>query len=471
MSKRSLIALVVVLAIVIPLALGGIAIVMGGGGERIVGALRADEYERAYGTNFYVETSAGTYSLGQARSVTGCGSQAGLTTAPGPTGGVTKEPTTFAAQPCVVRLVAGRMPAAFFDLLDDVLAGQAGRTDFWLVNFTRDGSAANGLHIDDALMEVTFGKLDADALDEQLDIVLSLRPDSVVELAACCSTFSPTQGGSVSGQQVYSHRYAASVSGVTGGQDIVEITEWTIKQVASGTDISTELSDLMLTVMRHPTNSFRQWLANFAVSGQSSPADEKTLTIDVKRGTTSTNIAFTLSLTGVGIRGHEPLGWYSSGTAGQVLKDRFTVYVEGATAAGGFSQAAQPASAPPPPPPSPPTAPPTAPPPPPPSPPTSPPPPPPPPPTETELLAPTDVKVERGETGAVTLIWAAVKGAESYVILSSREPGGRHELLAETRETTHTISRLDPGTIYLVLRAVRGEEQSKNSEEIAVEVP
>jgi hypothetical protein len=469
MSKRSLIALVVVLAIVVPLALGGIAIVMGGGDSRIVGALRADEYERAYGTNFYVETSAGTYSLGQPRSVTGCGSQAGLTTAPGPAGGVTKEPTTPAAQPCVVRLAAGRMPAAFFDLLDDVLAGQAGRTDFWLVNFTRDGSAANGLHIDDALMEVTFGKLDADAVDEQLDIVLSLRPDSVVELATCCSTFSPTQGsGGSAGQQVYSNRFAASISGVAGGQDIVEITEWTIKQVASGTDISTELGDLTFTVMRHSTNGFRQWLTNF---GQT-PAAEKTMTIDVKKGSISTtSIAFTLSLTGVGIRGHEPLGWYSSGTAGQLLRDRFTVYVEGATAAGGFSQAAQPASAPPPPPPSPPTTPPTAPPTPPPSPPTTPPSPPPPPPTETELLAPADVKVERGEPGTVTLSWAEVKGAESYVILSSKEPGGPHEPLAETRETRHTISRLEPGTtIYLVLRAARGEGQSKNSEEIVVEI-
>lgn len=470
MSKRSLIALVVVLAIVVPLALGGIAIVMGGGDERIVGSLRADEYERAYGTNAYVETSAGTYYLGQPRSVTGCGSQAGLTTAPGPDGAVTKEPTTPAAQPCVLRLAAGRMPAAFFDLLDDVLAGQAGRTDFWLVNLKRDGSVGNAFHIVDALMEVTLGKLDADTLDQQLDIVLSLRPDSVVELATCCSTFSPTQGGSAgsAGQQVYSNRFEASISGVAGGQDIVEITEWSIKQVASGTDISTELGDFTFTVMRHPTNGFRQWLMNF---GQT-PAAEKTMTIDVKRGSSisTTNNAFTLSLTGVGIRGHEPLAWSTSGNTGQVLKDRFTVYVEGATAAGGISLAAQPASPPPPPPP-PPTTPPTAPPPPPPSPPTS--PPPPPPPTETALLAPTDVKVERGETGGVTLSWAEVKGAERYVILSSREPGGPHELLAETTDTRHTLSKeLEPGTtIYLVLRAARGEEQSKNSEEIAVEVP
>lgn len=69
-------------------------------------------------------------------------------------------------------------------------------------------------------------------------------------------------------------------------------------------------------------------------------------------------------------------------------------------------------------------------------------------------------------------MWAEVKGAERYLILSSSKPGGSYEQLAETADTKHALSKLEPGTtIYLVLRAARGEEQSKNSEEIAVEIP
>lgn len=464
MSKRSLIALVVVLAIAVPLALGGIAVVMGGSDDRIVGALRADEYERAYGTDLFVGTAGGVYYLGPSRSETGCGSQAGLTTSPGPNGMVTKEPTAPAAQPCVLGLAAGRLPAAFFDLLDDVLAGQAGRTDFWLVNRKRDGGAANALHINDALMEVTFGKLYTDTLDQQLDIVLSLRPDSVVELATCCSTFSTTLAPAATGQQpVYVNRFDASLSGVAGGQDIIEITEWTIKQVASGTDISTELSDLAFTVMRHPTSGFRQWLTNF---GQT-PADEKTMAIALKRGTTSSTTAFTLSLTGVGIRGHERLGWGSSGNSGQLLRDRFTVYVQGGTAPGGFSLAAQPVLAQPPPPPPSPATPPTAPPPPPPSPPTSPPPPPPPPPAETTeegLAAPTRLTARLISQSDAELEWAPVEGAEGYVVLMTLEREGKYTEVARTEKALATVSKLEGGPpYYFVVRAFRGEAQSENS--------
>jgi hypothetical protein len=472
MSRRSLIALVVVLAVVVPLALAGIAVVMGGDGSRIVGALRADEYERSYGTDlFFATPSGGAYYLGSPRSVTGCGTEAGVTTAPGPDGVETKEPTSPAPQTCVLRLAAARLPAAFFDLVDDMLTGQAGRTDFWIVNRKRDGSAANALHIDDALMEVTFGKLDANTIDQQLDVVLSLRPQAVVELATCCSTFSPTPAGSsTTAQQIYSHRFEASVSGVAGGQDIVEITEWTIKQVATGTSISTELGDLAFTVIRHPTNAFRQWLTTF---GQD-PPDEKTMTISIKKGTTSTTTAFTLSLTGVGLRGHAPLGWGSLGTSGQVMSDRFTVYVEGGGATGGLSMGAQPSLAPPPPPATPPTAPPPAPPPTPPSsppppspPPTTPPPPSPPPVEEQALAAPEGLLATLISKTEAQLEWSAVEGAETYLIFMSSEPGGKYAEVGKSEEPKAVIGLegLGDPPYYFVVRAVRGELQSENSAE------
>ncbi len=471
MSKRSLITLVVVLAVVVPLALGGLAVVLGGGDDRSIGAIssiRVDEYERAYGTDLYVGTSGGVYNLGPPRSATGCGSAAGVTTSPGPNGAMVKEPTAPTPQPCVLVLTAGRLPAAFFDLVDDMLDGQAGRTDFWLVNRKRDGTAGNGLHIDDALMEVTFGKLDGDALDELHSIVLSLRPEAVVELATCCNTFSPTLSAASSHQQVFANRFTATLSGITGGQDIIEITEWTIKQVASGTDISTELGDLSFRAIRHPTNGFRQWLTTF---GQS-PADEKTMTIDFKRGI-STNIAYTLSLTGVGIRGHERLGWGSQGNAGQVLSDRFTLYVQGGSATGGVASSPQPGSAPAPPPSPPPATPPPASPPPASPPPASPPPPPdpraspPPPPVETTeegLAAPTRVTAKLISRSDAELAWAPVEGAEGYVVLMTLEPEGKYVEVARSEKPSATVSKLEGGPpYYFVVRALRGEQQSKDS--------
>ena len=469
MNKRSLIALIVVLAIVVPLALGGIAVLMGGDGSRITGALRLDEYERQYGTDLYLETPTGGQFLGQAKQVTDCGRLAGLSAAADANGVVRKQPSTPAPGPCEIRVSAGRMQPAFSDLLDDVLTGQVGRTGFWLVNLNRTGGVSNGIHIDDALVEASFDALDSDALDEELSIVLKLRPDSVVELPACCGTFVPTRGSVVTGRNtIFKNGYQASISGVAGGQDIVAISAMNIRQVAAGNNVAVELGDLVITVNRHPTNGFRQWFTDFAVNGQSAAANEKTLTLTLKRGTVA---GITITFTGVGVRAEEPLGW-GSGNVGTVLRDRFTIYVEQATLNEG---------GPPPPPPAPAPQPQTqtqtqtqtV---------TSSPPPPPattsqatttaPVPTEkTPLAAPLEIKAS-AEGSAITVAWAPVEGAEYYVVLSSTEPEGRYAELARGEKTEQTVGRFEPGsTVYLVVRSGRGEAQSADSEVITVEIP
>jgi hypothetical protein len=202
------------------------------------------------------------------------------------------------------------------------------------------------------------------------------------------------------------------------------------------------------------------------------------MTIAVRKGTSSTATAFTLSLTGVGIRAHAPLGWSSLGSAGQVMGDRFTVYVEGGGATGGISVGAQPSVAPSPPPPAPPATPPTAPPPvPPPTPPSSPPPPSPPPtapppsppPVEQRALpAPERLLATLISKSEAQLEWSAVEGAEAYVILMAPEPGGKYVEVGKSEKPSAIVGlegRGDP-PYYFVVRAVRGELQSENSEEV-----
>ncbi len=461
MSRRTLIALLVAFLIVVPLGLGAIAVLKGGDDSRIVGAIsaaRADEYERSYGTHLYRVAPGGGQFLGQVRAMSGCGKEAAVTLAVDANGAVTKQPSATSLTPCVLSFTRMRDP--FYSMLGEILAGNAGRPSFWLVNPDRTGVPQTGIHIQDALVEVSLSNLDGDALDEELVMDMTLRPTAVTEYAACCGTFTPSGPTGSTHQAIFVNGFAATVSGITGGQDIGKISGLSFRQEAAGANVALRYGDPEIVVLRHPTGGFRQWFTDFAVNGQNSAANEKTMTIQIKAGTVT---KFTLTFSGVGVRSWEPLGLSSFGNAGSVIRDRFGLYVEGAALALGA-----PPPAPPPTPPPPATTP------------TPPPPAPNPAPTTTSAAPtvpveppspPTGVTAEVGEAGTVVLAWDPVKGADGYVILSSSRSGGTYAPLAETRDPGYTATRLEPGTtVFFVIRAVRGGSQSKSSEELEVAI-
>ncbi len=486
MSKRSLIALVVGLLVLAPLAIVGIAVWTGGGDDsRRAGAIgsstRTDNYERSYGLRLYADGPGTPQPLGPLLSLTGCAAKANVSEEEDGLDAVGGKHIVGAVayEPCRLTVRLAGMQPAFYQLLDDILTQQVGRRGFWIAKLDRVGvPKPTGIHIQNALVELAFSELDADALDEEVHLELMLRPQSVAEVSNCCASLPAGGATSVSfTQRLFRNMFEVEIPTVDGAEDTVMVSGFKATQQASGTSVDLELSDLELTVMRHPDGEFHEWFDDFVTNGF---GNEKTMTVTMKKGS-GQQPGITLSFTGVGIRGREALGLAGSGTAGIVLRDRFTLYVEQATLTS--TVAAAPLAAPPPPPPpattaSPPPPPPatTAPPPPPAT--TAPPPPPPattapppPPPATTPPAAPTAVKFEVLGEGQVRLTWAEVKGADHYVVLTSSKAGGPYEPVAESRAPEHTLERLESGTvIHVVVRAASGEAQSKDSEAIAIEV-
>jgi len=62
-----------------------------------------------------------------------------------------------------------------------------------------------------------------------------------------------------------------------------------------------------------------------------------------------------------------------------------------------------------------------------------------------------------------------VKGAESYEVLFSAESGGPYEFVDKTDGTETTLSGLkSEKAYYFVVRAMSGDQESKNSEELTL---
>ncbi len=452
MSKRSLIALVVGLLVLVPAVLVGIAVWTGGDDSRRIGAIgtRSDQYERHYGMRLFTDGPGAPQLLGPLASFAGCATKATVssaTTADEVSGKHLTGAVTY--EPCRLAVNLDAMQPAFHDLLDDVLTEQVGRRGFFIVMLNQNGSPKpDAIHIEAALVELAFPALDAGDGDYMRAVLeLILRPQSVATEQNCCgSSMGVASVSSI--QRLFINNFEVTISYLSGQEDTLEVSGFKAAQQGSGgtvdaqgvssSALDVELSDVELVVARHPNGGFHEWFTDSVNDAPSGPANEMTMTITLKKA--DGQAGFTLSFTGVGIRGRESLGLSSQGTAGALLKDRFTLYVEGATWA--VAGAASP-----------------------------PPPPPPPPPPAAAPTAPEAVKFEALGDGQVRLTWAPVEGADHYPILSAREPEGRYEPLADAKEAEHTLERLEPGTtIYVVVRAARGEAESENSPAIAIEV-
>jgi hypothetical protein len=484
MSKRVIIAMVVVSLVLVPLALVGVAVWSGGDATRVAGALsvRTDQYERSYGARLFTDGPGSPVALGPVRSVSGCGTTAAVNATPGgPQGLIDKQLTGAVTQePCRLRVSLTGMQPAFYDLLEGILDRQVDRQGFWLVSLTRNLTVApKGLHIESALVELAFPALDTSTQDVEATVDLILRPQSVSEVQNCCASFPAGGGGGVSStNRLYASRFQVSFDNVEGGEDTSAVDAWQANQQDGGSSphLGLELSDLTLTVYRHPDGELTEWFDSFVTDGGFASGDEETMTLTLQKYSGQPGLTFTF--TGVGIRGLEPAGPSDAGSAGSALRDRFTFYVEevelqvasgvAASSVGATPPPQPPAPQPPaPPPPTPPSAPP-------PSGPTPPPPASPPPapqpPAEPALAAPESVKFEVLGEGQVRLTWAAVEGAEGYRILSSPKPEGPHEQVGEAKESEQTLS-FEPGsTVYVVVRAVQGETESTSSPEVEIAV-
>ncbi len=329
MSKRSLIALVVGLLVLIPLALVGVAVWMGGGDSRIAGAIgatRIDQYERQYGMRLFTDGPGTPQALGPLISATGCSTEANVATAAPGADGVSRKQVSGAVAygSCRLRVNLYSMQTAFYDLLDDILTRQTGRQGFWIVMSDRTGvPKAAGIHIESALVQLAFSELDGDALDERVELELILRPQAVSEVQNCCSSMSG--GAPVGGRsQLFKNKFTVTIANFDGDEDTTKVSGWKATQSASGSTVGLELSDLELTVLRHPDGDFNQWFTDFVTNGQNAAANEKTVTIALLK--TDGQPGVTMTFTGVGIRGRESLGLVAEGNAGLVLRDRFTLY-------------------------------------------------------------------------------------------------------------------------------------------------
>lgn len=473
MSRRSIIALVS-LAILGLVAIGTIAVLVSGG-DRRVGALT----QGSYSTVRWAFQLNGV-PLPGLKSVEGCRSRGDVVSVKSQSGtGVTevlKHPSAVRIEPCVLEIgFSDKKPV--YEWINATLDGQPQAKDLVLTEIsTSTNKKSLELELDNALItRIGFPPLESNTTKGSFVIQLTVVPEQLVQ------TDYGTQGPSAPAAnqlQKSVANFKLTLSGVTNSEKVSSVTPLVVKQAVVESNVEgartltadpgdLELGDLDVVIAPNFAAGFNSWFQSFFIQGNSSPSHEKTGTIELLDGSLQ-NTLLTIQLKGVGIYDAYDI------RSGEIVRRGYSLYVESAT----FVIPANFGSSSPPPPTPPPTT--TPPPPPPPPPATTAPPPPPSPPAETvttttpaeELAPPASVKFDLSGVGELTLVWAAVKGADSYVILSAAKPGGSYEPLAETSETQHTISRLESGTtIYLVLRSARGEEQSKNSEEIAVEIP
>ena len=479
MSRRSIIILVVALAVLGPLVLGGIAVVAGGGDDlRRLGAADKRSYASGHFA-LYTDTQGSEQHLGFLKSFSGCGIRANVAgVGPGDDNVIRKHVSNIAYEPCIVRFGITGMDPAIYGWINDSLSHKANRRGFWIVSSDFDFKAKTGIHIVDAAIEkVVFPQFDGASKDAAY-IALTLRPDSIAEFEQCCGTFTPGNvKGAVSKQQKLwlASNFRLVLGNTADTLKISEISSWEFrneepasvgeeKVVQRGVP-ELNLGDLQVTMAKSTSASWRKWFDDFVIKGNNGKDYETTARIEFLAPNMK-DVIGTLTFSGVGVVAHEGSG--QEANKDTIARETYTLYVEEAS----FAVVGEKPAAPPPPPPPPP-------------PPTSttttgtttaepPPPPPPPPPTETtpeKLVAgPEDLKASAVGEGEVELVWSAVEGAEYYVILASSERGGEFNELATAREPAITVADLRPGVYTFVVRAVVREAETADSPEAVVEV-
>jgi hypothetical protein len=451
MSKRSIIILVVALAVLAPLVLGGIAVVAGGGDDsRRVGAIK----QAFVGGKYVLQGPSG--SAVPLKSYEGCRRKADVSRAPDTAGVVRKEIAGVLEEPCVVRFgLEGS--EGLWQVVDGMLKGTAAPQNYILAAADFNYKVTGGVQLLNARpTKFVIPQFDAEKGKESVTFELWLQPTSLTPLPA-------TQiGNSIGGNVQAKASKAASLGnfGVElGSLPTTRVNKFGPIEVrrTPGKLPEIDVGDVALSMSTIDSPAVHAWFEDFVIKGNNSPGAEKTASLQLLAPNLKDVLA-TFVLSGVGII--DVFDVPSSG-GDKVKRTVFSVYAEELSLASGLV-APSPAPSPTPTP-------------------TPPPPPPPPsettepaPPAETKLAAPAEIKGSASGRSAVELAWNAVDGADSYIILaalSTREDERpAFNEVTESTETSILIGDLRPGTYLFVVRARAGETESPNSPAVEIVV-
>lgn len=359
MSRRSIIILVVALAVLGPLVLGGIAVVAGGGDDlRRLGAANTRSFTSGHFA-LYTDTPGGEDHLGLLQSFSGCTIRANVAGVGPSTDNnvIRKHVSNIAYEPCVLRFAITGMDPAIYGWIDDSLSHKASRRGFWIVSSDFDYKAKAGIHIVDAAIEkVVFPQLDGASKDAAY-IVLTLRPDSLAEFEQCCGTFTPGNvKGAVSQKQKswLASNFRLVMGNTAETKKISKISSWEFrneepasvgeeKVVQRGVP-ELHLGDLRVTTAKSNSASWRKWFDDFVIKGNNGQDYETTAKIEFLTPNMQDVIA-TLTFSGVGVVAHEGSGEATGKDT--IAQETYTLYVEEAS----FAVVGEKPPAPPPPPP------------------------------------------------------------------------------------------------------------------------
>lgn len=445
MSKRFVFG--VVAAVLAVIVLGGIIVWATGGGATRTAALEQSSSSNEVSWYVYGGTTAQSF-WGDLRSVSGCDTAGDVATVKAlGTGEIKKHLSGLSPSPCRLEVVVSeRVNRDLYTWLNATLSQTYTRRNLTLV---RKLSTSNQIRESISLRDALIERIELPALRSQAEgftVGLTVRPEESTR-SSNSPVANPPSGRST---EASTSHFDVALSGI-GSLRPSRFEPWSAAVTIARAQPSPEervgqdayeanglsVGDLGLSIsLQTPggmsrADNLHNWFNSFAIQGNADDGQERTLTVTLvdPRDVTAPPL-LTVTFTNVGIFG-EPSYWVANDP------EKFLFYAEGASFSGLPS--------------------------------TTPPPPPPPPPATAAPPAPTNLQAAV-EGSAINLSWEQVKeAAGGYRVLYAAQPEGPYKQLRETLEPAVTVE-LPAGTYYFVVRAVSGETESENSNEVSVEV-
>jgi phage tail-like protein len=304
-SKRLIIG--VVLALLGIVALGGVAVLLGGGDERRLGATQD---KRAYVSgNFFLEIDG--VNVGALRSFEGCAAAGTVVDEQvGADQVVHKHVGNLAYEPCVIEVGSG-MDAKLYEWIKDMLDRKATRHNLVIHSADYDFKVRSSTQLLDALLtKVKLPALDASSKDAA-SIELTIQAEVVKALAASGQPISGTSSKSAAQKKWLPSNFRFTLNGVSDLNRVNKISSFEVTQevtqgqVGELRDYAQEpgklrLGNLAVTIAESHSASLDGWFDDFLIKGNNAAANEKTGSIEFLSPNLQ-DVLFTLSLKGVGI--------------------------------------------------------------------------------------------------------------------------------------------------------------------------
>jgi T4-like virus tail tube protein gp19 len=472
MSTRSIIALVV-LAVLGLVGIGAAAVLFSDG-DRSIGAIGS----QSYGTTRYVLELSGTKVAGL-ESVDGCRTRGNVASfkSTSNTGQVEIDKTVSNVrdEPCVLTIVV-KDQTQLFQWIKATLDGQPQQKDLRLWAVNEQYKALSEIEVNDGLIsEIGFSSVGTGST-AAATIKLTVVPDDLLRTNYGANNGPPVQSGSVSSKQGSAGRFEWALEGVpvTESSKTRRVSGVTVKQpltesivgsqrLLTATPGALEIEEFEFELPWGWASTMDSWFHSFVVQGSNSGGQEKNWATLKLLDSTLTQTMLTLSFTRVGIYDAR------DSIAGEGANKVYSLYAEGltlvlpstsstgtttaATTTAATTTAATTTAAT----------------------------------TTTATTTAATTTTETTETTETTgtafpapaglvarlssasdaeLQWNPVEKAEGYIVLMALEPGGKYAEVARSEKPTVLLSKLEGGPpYYFVVRAVRGDEQSENSEE------